>query len=364
MNYENLQQCFESIGQDFFPDINRFSDFGGNCAFDGKVSLPLEMVSGNFTPGDEILIEDENGQPLGTLCLCRDLELDLSSITDIKYTAYISEIPKDLYRQPYRFQSHHLVIETARHDEYFRRYSSGSMIWGGFTILDNSLRLAQPYRYTPQKILALPDINLPTDYHKESLLRSIAQPYAFERFLKLYHLFELLFDFEIVERIRNLGPDLKGIGQILTSYEKEERKRLETIISIRCVDFNRIEVSLNRIFLKPEYISKIKTIFFDYEKEGNPYKNGETKFQELINRGSFSEQNAIEARVITSRRPPASTSEYQKLLINTCVYWIYRTRCSIAHSKIGEYVMTTDDEEFVALVMEPIIRELLYQSFK
>ena len=51
------------------------------------------------------------------------------------------------------------------------------------------------------------------------------------------------------------------------------------------------------------------------------------------------------------------------LIINIATYWIYRVRSSIAHSRIGEYVMSTSDEEFVVEIAEPLLRSVLVQVF-
>lgn len=44
-------------------------------------------------------------------------------------------------------------------------------------------------------------------------------------------------------------------------------------------------------------------------------------------------------------------------------YLIYRVRCSIAHSRIGEHILTQSDEEFVANVAEPLLKSLLIEIY-
>jgi len=64
-------------------------------------------------------------------------------------------------------------------------------------------------------------------------------PYAFERYLKLYHLLELSFDHDTVEKIRGLGQDLHGIGQILAQHKRDEFDRLKQLLLESAIRFLR-----------------------------------------------------------------------------------------------------------------------------
>ena len=54
---------------------------------------------------------------------------------------------------------------------------------------------------------------------------------------------------------------------------------------------------------------------------------------------------------------------YDNLVIEFSAYCIYRVRCCISHNRIGEYVMSNDDEGFVVEFAEPLLREVLCQIF-
>ena len=97
---------------------------------------------------------------------------------------------------------------------------------------------------------------------------------------------------------------------------------------------------------------------------GSKKKKCEPGYNALIsNKLDFSKQNLIDNNLI-SNKANRSNEEYSKLIIDIAVYWIYRIRCSIAHNRIGEYVMSIDDEEFVVNVVEPLLKEVLIQLFK
>lgn len=56
--------------------------------------------------------------------------------------------------------------------------------------------------------------------------------------------------------------------------------------------------------------------------------------------------------------------KHKSFILAIATYWIYRIRCSIAHHKIGEYMMGYDDEEFVVEFAEPLLKEIILESFK
>ena len=68
----------------------------------------------------------------------------------------------------------------------------------------------------------------------------------------------------------------------------------------------------------------------------------------------FGDQDFIESRGII----------YNNLIPKVCSYWIYRIRSSIAHNKFGEYIMDNDDEDFIVNFAEPLLKEMVLQSFK
>lgn len=340
-----------------------FSDCGGLLAVNGNVGLQLEDVSTAFERGDEIEVQDESGQVLGILCLCKNMEASLNTITEAKYAAYVVEIDKDLYGQPYRFKYDYLVLDVSRYGQYIADFINAAPLWGGFVHKQEGVSVYGNYKTRNRPLRAVSKLHFPTSHHTENCNRSVVQPFAFERFLKLYHLVELLFDFDVVERIRNLGDDLKGIGQILSDYERQDFERLKAVVKTRCSDVDRIATELNRVNASPDYLTLAKRIFFEYGKQSNPYRDKEDKFDEMMGLGGFSEENAKLARLVGGK-PDALASQYRELVRGIAVYWIYRIRCSIAHSRIGEYVMTNDDEEFIAEVAEPLLRELLVQALK
>ena len=188
--------------------------------------------------------------------------------------------------------------------------------------------------------------------------RSVPQAFAFERFLKLYHLLELVFDYDLVQEIQGLGADIKGVGRLLNDYERLEQERLKAVISRKCAnttnEISQLELCLNRVRM---FLPVAKEIFYAYGKDKNPLRD-EPKFDSLIAAGGFTEALARTQNLIKTN------NDYQKLILDVCAYWIYRVRCCIAHYRIGEYMIDDSQEDFIVEFAEQLLREVLCQRFK
>ena len=191
-------QHISTLDEFFIPDGFSVEEFTTNlCSVDGMVAFPLTMVSKAYKSDNEYDIVDVSGNEIATLCIYPGSEFDISSSSNIKYLCYLQEISPEYYNFPYKYRSNYLVIKKSNLDDYFSRFSLGSSIWGGFdtAIVPSSLEI------TPLSIIARENIELPSDLHYENIFRGLAQPHAFERFLKSYHLLELHFDQDIVNEI-------------------------------------------------------------------------------------------------------------------------------------------------------------------
>jgi hypothetical protein len=365
MKYDDLKELDDS---DLPYDITHFSEHDGICTLNGMIPIPVDAVSFSYEGDEDIEIYNERDNFLGVLCICKsNTDINIASLTEARYIAYINEVDKDTFRfpLPYKFIKNYLVIDVCEYDDYKNNYMDSAPIWGGFFHSNAASNLHQAYRFKPSKLIARPGIELPTDYHKESCIRSVVQPYAFERFLKLYHLLELIFDSKLVEKIKSLNNDLQGIAQLLNQYSStKEFDRLKILLKDKDkegrLDVDKIANCLNRI-KSSNYLAKGIEIFFDYGKDGNPYKIDPDKmipFVDLMNRGGFTRSNSRDKSI-----KGISENNYDDLVINFSAYCIYRVRCCTAHNRIGEYVISNDDEGFVVEFAEPLLREVLCQIF-
>jgi hypothetical protein len=331
----------------------------GECTVDGLFALPLDCVASSYPRGTVVTLEDNEGSQLGYLLTCRGTPFTLNAFSAPYLVAYLSEVSKENYGLPGQFARDYVLVRADRLAEYRASLLSSSAVWGGFLHPPSVAGTPVAPRPAPP-IVARPGIVLSTELHAETAMRSVFQPYAFERFLKLYHLLELDFDHVVVEKIRALGDDLMGIGQLLSSYESREFDRLKQTIFDRCNDVPSIAACLGEICSNPRWHETMKKIFFDFGKAGNPFDEKWDEFHSMLLSTGFTQDGAAaQGFVRKGTKTPLQDKEFRKLVMHVSAYWIYRVRSSVAHSKIGEYVMRLEDEDFVEQFAEKLLRRIL-----
>jgi hypothetical protein len=317
------------------------------------VPLPV-VVNTSFANGpSDVEIYDETGVQIGMLCICRvSSPVDSTLLSDHQYAAFINDVEVDELGGAHRFRYDYAVIDEVHLERYLNDYLETAPIWGGFLHKDSGTRIPTPSKRSRSRVTTIKGVRLPTKYHREALERSILEPFAFERYLKTFHLLELLFDWHTFEKIKALGDDLFGFGRIITNYDNKEISRLKSLLHDRCDDLPPLVSRLNAI---SGHLRQAKVIFFEYGKDGNPIKEWD-RFETIIKNGGFVETAVKKAGLASN------TGAYENFVREVAAYWIYRIRCSIAHSRIGEYIMTNADEDFVIDFCEPLLQTVLIQA--
>lgn len=285
-------------------------------------------------------------------------KIDFDTMTQFEFLAFLIEADFDDYWHPnYEFKYDYIVIKETFWNTYISDYEKTSPLWGGFS---HKLNFTEPVSRYLNNILEidagekLKDLD---NYSYESTIRAIEQPYAFERFLKLYHLLELQFDYFLINKIKSLQVpnDSNEIGKLLNGYSRVELDRLTEIIVSQCTDINSLISNLKLVF---PFKQVSEDIFIKFGKKGKPLTDI-SKFNDLFNSNLFTETNLLDLKIIDNRNNTINI-----FIPKLVSYWIYRIRCSIAHNKIGEYLLSWDNENFIVDFAEPLLLEVLKQCFK
>lgn len=332
--------------------IQTIEDINGVCFINEKIAIPITEISPYYKDEEDIPINDEDGNNLGMLCFCKKINpIYINELTDWQFVAFLIDSNYDELIYP-TFKFDYLVLEKSKYQEYIDNYYKSAPLWGKFC---HTVNIPQPHRLKQNEIIAIKNILLPTNYHEENSIRAIKEPYSFERYLKQYHLLELVFDLELVNKIKALNDDLMGIGKVLNDYKRDDIERLKSIVSLKCTDHNAIARLLNKV---EPHINKAQLVFFDFGKDNNPLKS----FIDLNN--ILSETDGFEKPENVKKHASIKETDYPAFILKLATYWVYRIRCCIAHNKIGEYVMKYDDEPFVAEFGEMLLNEILIQVLK
>lgn len=326
----------------------------GYLCINGLVALPVAAVDSSHNRSNDLEIEFEAGADPGMLCYCRSpgQEADLySTMSDWRRAAFLTEAESLDWGTDYHFSDDFLVIPKDRLDDYLLNYFNTAPIWGGFS---HKHRPSSTIFYrTASKISVRAGLRIPTEPHQRSLEYIVRAAHPYDRFLRQYHQIELLFDWVFVKKIQSLGNNLDGVAKLMSEYSSGDLPRLKVILTKFISNANLVR---DRLLMPTVHLTTAKEIFDINNKDGNPLKEKWDKFL-LWHAQSMTEATLNSSTVKLSDKP------FSDFVSAIAAYWIYRVRCSIAHNRIGEYIMKESDEEFVVEFMEPLLKEVLCQVF-
>lgn len=320
----------------------------------GRVAMPLDGVAWAVDRASDLSIVDELGAPLGVLCLvaARDAR-QLQELTRYEYTALLADAPSiDALLGPVRFSRDYAIIEEAEYGRYLEHYRIGSAIWGGFS----HGTLPASGSGTVAEIRARKGVIAPTSHHESSFRRLTRATSPREQFLRTYHTIELLFDYITYRHLVKAGDDLIDFGKIMAAYQRAELARLKGVVKEFCRDFDAIAATMTKV---EQFIAPAQQMFQLHGKDGNPLSEDPkwNAFRVLIDAGQF-------ARSSVKTTTLAKTDEaFDNLVANLAAYQIYRMRSSIAHNRIGEYLLTDADDLMIAGFGLPLLQEVAEQVF-
>jgi len=364
MNAEELKNICETDEFDdriILESIQHINENNGISVYsvNEKVAVPIEEIALFYKTNNDVDILDADGTEIGRLCFRRHVTT-ISEFTDYQLIAYAHDLERHDNSGSVKLKKDYIVLPLDKYEDYIGKYYNTAPVWGHFSHESTN---KNPYSVSIEKIIAEEKIQLPSDHHKETISRAVQQPFGFERFLKSYHMLELLFDHDLVSEIQSLGSDLKGIGKIMQEYsKKEEVYRLQKVITNRCNNIDKIVIALNRI---RQFHSLAKEIFFDYGKDSNPIHPTSDKtafevFEALLLIDKPFEYDNVKQKINSVNNP----DQFKSFIVKISTYLVYRIRCSIAHYKIGEYMMSYEDEEFIVKFAEPLLKQILIETFK
>ncbi|MFG1236823.1 hypothetical protein V5F63_06405 [Xanthobacter autotrophicus DSM 597] len=319
------------------------------------IAIPVEQVASRIDIQTDPELQDETGASMGTLCLTGKLSgVQPEALTKWQYVAYLADVTPDYAGHPTMFRKNYAIVHLQFFQVYMNKYHISAPIWGGFSHYSP----APPVTRQHQTIVARPDIFVPTKFHSMSFGRCISSSNSFDRFLKLYHSLELIFDFVIMKSIQNLKDDMVGFSVINRAiHNRSEIERLRYIIFEYCDDCEGIAKTFTGI---SNFAIRSHEVFQDYTKDGNPLASPQ-KWADILascRAGQTTEADFQKIKLCNQKDLP-----YSRLISNISAYWIYRVRSSIAHSRISEFLFEDSDEDFIVDFAEVLLTEVVRQVF-
>jgi hypothetical protein len=296
MNLEEIQSLVNDPDIKLPISITAVSSKANRIVLNSKIIIPIVKHASFFKTGLDISIYTANGVEIGSLLFTSELgEVNISSLTEDQFIAFLVEGNLNNLEAPYRFLNSYVIVHEAYYDDYVSKYMKHSSLWGDFYHANSSIQ-TNSHSINVPKITAY-DLDFAADIFLENSIRAVSQPFAFERFLKFYHLLELLFDFEVIKKIKhlNIDTDSEKIGELLNDYSSKEIKRLEDILETYCQNIAPIVTSLNKA---SSFDNLAYDLFYKFGtgKEGNPFNGQEHKLKTVLATG-FEEPNLRNLKV-------------------------------------------------------------------
>ena len=340
----------------------------GDVGFEQKKRYVVMNVTGAQTSkvydGDIIVKESDGDSELGFLCIADGKDITLSELTDFKAIAVHldwlqSTSENEFHISPtssFIIENSYLFVHADKYETYHSIYRDGAPIWGGFSHVEPSKK----YQETVTEIIAVKDIKMPTSEHEMKLSKIVSSSDGFERFLSKYHLLELLYDYICVAKLRSV-TEVKDFRDIMNSYARDDIKNLKSLVTNYVSEISKL---LDIICEIKNHESLAFNIFQNHSKDSNPLKEDSNwdKFIAAIDANKLTHYDMTEKQYQFIKNIKEE-SKFKEAILNICSYWIYRIRCSIAHNKIGEYIFSNEDEDFVILFGERILDEIIKQLF-
>lgn len=320
-------------------------------SINGKIPIKIATYNAILPKNEAIEIFDLDNHSIGILRFPFSVDNEYE-LTEYELAAcYVDSDFDDIGLLRFEIKEAYVIIDSDFLISYIDDFYETAPLWGRFShsnggtiskIDHNELRINYVCRF-------------PTIYHSEIATLAASSSNALERFLNYYHLLELLFDYDIVTKIKSMSSDIKDFGNTIAQYNKDDISRLKAVVKDRIGDSVDIDALNNSIIKIDQYGDLAKKIFYDYGKESNPLKKIEA-FDQII----------LSKKIIESdmRVKKVQFENFNDFFLNVILYWLYRIRCCIAHKKIGEYILTISEEKFIVDFAEPLIIELIMQCFK
>jgi len=343
----HADRVVEGEADDLFVDNSEFEIF------------EITGYNSHLSSDSDIIIEDESGQILGVLCLsCSHRSFKIEAMTTPRYLSYLvdcSSLDSFKIDQSHTFKMSYLLVKKASCREYKSKHKEKSALWGGFTHYQPELIYQND---TTTRIQAKSNISFPSSEHLAKLNEAILSNNGFDRFLKKYHLLELVYDYLYVAKLRTIDGSLNDFRDVISKYSNGDIENLKMLLKGYIDDVTPLIPLFDAAM---GYEALMKNIFQDNSKSSNPLKRDEhwVSFWSRLTEFDL----ACRANAPKFGKNTDDDDVHRELVLDILSYWIYRIRCSIAHNKIGEFLFNSSHEGFVIEVGEPLLDMVIESIF-
>lgn len=352
IRFEKDGECWNVIFNDSSEDILIEG-------FNKYAVLPIYSYNREIENHEDVEVKNDDGELIAVLCFaCYDKRFDVGLMTVTRYLSYLIECEHESLR--HSFLRSYLFVPHEKLEEYNSVYKKSAPLWGGYTHKSYSRSVITPVN----SIVANKRLVLPLAEHQRKLNDAVHCSNGYDRFIKKYHLLEMMFDYITFLKVKTGHFEIGEMRKVVNTFDGEEFTSLRKILQGYVDNINEL---LEVLYKSTQYENIVNELLQDYSKSSNPL-NTQSMWNifwgYLENRQlSFTYQNTKTGQHLKDFTQFSDETTYNNFILKEVAYWIYRTRCSIVHSKIGEYMFNEDGEAFVIEIVEKILDILIKEIY-
>lgn len=358
-----------ALGEDLEIQVNEYvyKNFSG-LEVDNKIILEIHSMEVHLQNSEIIDIKNSSNINIGYIDIAKNKKIEDYNELNANRILYIWNHYRKTGDRLTKFPSHFMVIEKDFFEDYYDNHFKTSSLWGGF-----KHEIMQISSYKPISELIIPEnpILFPTQTNEATSNSSTYTNNIYDIFLKKYHQLELVFNLIFVKQLQNLDDfnDLKNINNIYKNMNKDEIDSIIYLFSNFCSENQKVKLLKIIMFGFDNYTNVFNELLFEYGKDSNPIKTEDLKikFLNFIQRCNQENPSNLSSYRQISKEIKFKTTvlEFDTFLSKLICYVIYRIRCSIAHSKLSEFIFSLDEEHlnFMTDIALPLITETVIDIF-
>lgn len=362
-------QYISALGENVTCQMNPYiyKDFSG-LEFDNKIILNIYSMEVHLLNSDIINIKNHDNTYIGYIDLAKHVKIENYHDLNCDRILYIWNYYRKTGKNLTEFPSNFLIIQKNYFEQYYDNHLKTSSLWGGFK--HDEMQISS---FSPVIEIFLPEnpIVFPTLTNEATSNSSVYTNHIYDVFLKKYHQLELVFNLIFVKQIQKIENfnDLKKIHTIYKNMNKDEIDSIIYLFSTFCSENKKIKIMKIIMFGFDNYPDICEELLFEYGKDSNPIKTEDLKlkFLSFIQKcNQDNPSNLSDYRQISKElKFKTTTLEFDTFINKFICYVIYRIRCSIAHSKLSEFIFSLEQDHlnFMTDIALPLIRETVTDIF-
>ena len=173
MTFQEINAIIDNGEEDLFNPfgVPTVEEVEGKLCIQDFIPLPI-LVNNSYDKTNVIEVKDPDNEIIGYIYFSNNGAIvSAEDMSNQLFSAYLCDVNVDDFKAQIdkKIIKNYLVVKRDKLAHYLSQYYESSGIWGGY-IHEDLQTIPQPYTQTISELKARPNLKLPTDWHKESMI--------------------------------------------------------------------------------------------------------------------------------------------------------------------------------------------------